>query len=90
MVRILRDFTQGDCEQYINRMDKLNSDLDKLLNGAPQTAVVEVNNLRRVDVAKHYQRVREHAITLHGALEEKLQIPSCPCEVCPPLFPVLT
>ena len=79
MLGILLNFTQEHREQYLKRIEKLNSNLHQLVNG---TAAVEAHKSRKVNVARQFQRVREHATTLYGALKEKLQISSCPCEVC--------
>ena len=79
MFTILRHFIKEDREKCIERIRRLNSDLDKLVNGAPPIAVIEPQKL---DAAKHYQRVRKRAVTLYGALKERLQITSCLCKVC--------
>ena len=78
MFGILRHFTKEDREQYIERIHRLNFNLDKLVNGAPQIAAA--NKFRNVNVAPHYQRVRKHAIVLYDALKEKLS--RCHCKVC--------
>ena len=73
---MLRDFTQEDRKFYIERIHRLNSNLHKLVTGASQKAIV------RVDVAVHYQRIREQAIILYDSLKEKLKISRCHCKVC--------
>ena len=82
MLGMLRDFTQEDRAKYLERLDTLNSNLDKLVNGAPPRFSAEANKSRKVNVARQYLRVREHAITLYGALKERLQISSCPSCLC--------
>lgn len=83
MFTMLRHFRKEDRKQYIDRIHRLNSNLDKLVNGVPQPPAVEVNKQQGVNVAEHYQRVRRHAIILYGALKERLQISSsCLCKVC--------
>lgn len=78
MFIMLRHFKRKDREQCIERIHRLNSNLNMLVNGA---AALEANKLRK-DVARHYQRVRKHAIILYSALKERLQISSCQCKVC--------
>ena len=78
--RILQHFTKEDREQYIERIHRLNFNLDKLVNGALHTAVAEANKPPKVNVAVHYQRVRNHAIILYGAIKERLS--GCLCKVC--------
>ena len=82
MFGMLRNFTREDRDQYIERIHRLNINLNMLVNGAPPTVAVEANKLKKVNVARHYQRARKHAIILYGALKERLQISSCTCEVC--------
>ena len=79
---MLKYFRKEDREHCIERIHRLNFNLDKLVNGAPIIAAVEVDEPQRASVARHYQRVRNHAITLYGALKERLQVSSCLCEVC--------
>lgn len=81
MFGMLRNFTREDRDQYIERIHRLNINLNMLVNGAPPTVAVEANKLKKVNVARHYQRARKHAIILYGALKERLQISSCPCKV---------
>ena len=81
MFIMLRHFKKRDREDYIDRIHRLNSNLHKLVIGAPQTAADEVNKVRK-DVVGHYQRVRKHAISLYDALKERSQTSSCPCQVC--------
>lgn len=86
MFGMLRNFTKEDREQYIERIHRLNFNLDKLVNGAPQTAAVAKNeSLNEVNFAGYYQQVRNHAINLYDALKERLQISSCHCKVYGPL-----
>lgn len=75
---MLRDFTQEDRKSYIERINRLNSNLFKLVIGAPrkQKAIV------KADVAVHYQRIREQAMILYDSLKEKLKISHCHCKVC--------
>lgn len=80
MYTMLKHFKKKDREQYIERIHRLNDNLHKLVVGAPQTTV-EVNKHRK-GVAGHFQQVRKHAITLYGALKEKLQSSTCHCTVC--------
>ena len=75
---MLRHFTAEDREQCIKRISRLNVNLDRLVNGAPQ---VEANKLNKVNAARHYQRVRRHAIILYSSLKERLQKSSCHCTV---------
>ena len=81
MFTMLRYFKTEDRQQCVERIHRLNFNLDKLVNGAPQTAAVGKNKLRTVNIG-HYQQVRRHAIILYGALKERLQISSCLCKVC--------
>lgn len=81
MFIMLRHFKSKDRKQCIERIHRLNFNLDKLVNGAQKAAALEANKLRK-DVARHYQRVRKHAIILYSALKERLQISSCQCKVC--------
>ena len=82
MFTMIRYFRKEDRNQYIDRIHRLNSNLDKLVNGIPQPPAVEVNKQQGGNVAEHYQRVRRHAIILYGALKERLQVSSCLCKVC--------
>ena len=81
MVTMLKHFKKTDCEQCLERINRLNSNLGRLVNGAPQIAAVEASQFQK-DAVGHYQRVRKQAIILYGALKERLQISSCTCEVC--------
>lgn len=84
MLTMLRHFTTKDREEYVERIFRLNFNLDKLVNGVPPTATVQHQN---VEVARHYQQVRKHAITLHSSLKENLVTSSCYCQVCSPILP---
>lgn len=77
MFTMLQNFSKADREQYIERIHRLNFNLDKLVKGAP---VAEANKPPKVNVAVHYQRVRNHAIILYGAIKERLS--GCLCKVC--------
>lgn len=82
MFTMLKHFSKEDRDQWIDRIHRLNSSLYKLVNGAPPITAVETNIPHAANVARHYQRVRNHAMTLYGALKEKLQVTSCRCKVC--------
>lgn len=82
MLSILKSFNQVDRKECMDRIDKLNSNLYKLVNGAPQTTAVESTIPHAANVTGHYQRVRNHAMILYDALKEKLQGTSCLCKVC--------
>lgn len=82
MFRVLQHFTKEDRVQCITRLHRLNRNLRELVDGAPQTAVVEANKFPKFNVAGHYQRVRKHAIMLYDSLKEKLQKSHCLCKVC--------
>lgn len=75
-------FGAKEREQRIERIHRLNQNLSMIVNGAPPQGTVE--GKPRKGVAGQYQRVRNHAITLYGALKEKFQTSSCSCNVCTP------
>ena len=82
MFGMLRNFTVEYREQCIERLHRLNFNLDKLVNAAPQrAAVAKSGSPKEVNLAGYYQRVRNHAINLYDALKERLQISSCHCKV---------
>ena len=73
-------FQKGDRVETIERIHRINTNLNRLVNGAPQTPTVKADKLQK-DVTRNYQRVRKHAMTLYGALKDRLQISSCLCKV---------
>ena len=83
---MLLHFKTEDRRQCVERIHRLNTNLGKLVNGAPQTVTVGKNKPQTVNIG-HYKQVRRHAIFLYGALKERLQISSCLCKVCLPMRP---
>ena len=80
MFIMFQHFKKKDRDECIERIHRINTNLGRLVNGAPQTPTVKANKLQK-DVTRHYQRVRKHAVILYGALKERLQISSCLCKV---------
>ena len=74
-------FKKKDRDECIDRIHRINTNLQRIMNGAPQTATVKANKLQK-EVTRHYQRVRTHAIILYEALREGLRMSRCPCKVC--------
>ena len=49
MFRMLQHFTKEDREQYIECIQRMNVNLDKLLNGTQETAAVEDRKSTRLN-----------------------------------------
>ncbi|RPB29196.1 hypothetical protein L211DRAFT_817538 [Terfezia boudieri ATCC MYA-4762] len=82
MLRILRDFTPEYRQEQIDHINRLNSNLDKLVHGVPATLVPEINRTCGTGIPEQYKQVRKHAMTVFHILKEKLQSSiSCPCKV---------
>ena len=82
MFSMVKNFSREDRKECIDHIHRLNSSLYKLVNGAPPTTAVESTIPHAAIVTGHYHRVRDHAVSLYGALKEKLQGTSCHCAVC--------
>ena len=83
MLRILRDFTPEYRQEQIDHINRLNSNLDKLVHGVPPTLIPEIRRATGTDIPEQYKQVRKHAVAIFRILEEKLQSStSCPCKVC--------
>ena len=87
MLRVLRDFTKEYREAQKERIHRLNSNLDKLVNGTPPVVNAQLRRNKSSQVS-YSNRVRKHAMMLYSILREKLQAPTCPCKVCAlPVYP---
>ena len=75
MYIMFQRFQKNDRVETIVRIHRINTNLNRLVT---QTPIVKVDKL----VTRNYQRVRKHAMTVYGALKDRLQISSCLCKVC--------
>lgn len=80
MFIMFQHFKKKTRDECIDRIHRINTNLERIMNGAPQTSTVKANKLQK-DVTRHYQRVRTHAIILYEALSEGLRMSRCPCKV---------
>lgn len=78
---MFQHFQKKDRDETTERIIRITTNLDRLVNGALQTPTVKADKLQK-DATRNYQRVRKHAMTLYGALKDRLQISSCRCKVC--------
>ena len=78
---MFRHFKGQDRGECIERMRRLNYNLNMLVNGAQLIAPAETN-IPPKNVARHCERVREHAIILYRALQDMVQTTRCSCDVC--------
>ncbi|KAF8424837.1 hypothetical protein EV426DRAFT_597389 [Tirmania nivea] len=82
MLRVLRDFTPEYRQEQIDQINRLNSNLDKLVNGIPPTLIPEIKRVYGTDIPGQYKHVRKHAVMILRILKEKLQSStSCHCKV---------
>lgn len=82
MLLAFRDFAPEDLQKQIDEINRLNSNLDKLVHGVPATLIPEFKQCG-TDIPEQYKQVRNHAVTIFRILKEKLQSStSCPCKVC--------
>lgn len=83
----MKRFTYVALEEYrktqLGRIEKMNADIDKLVNGSPRPIAPQgvPSKVTAAAAAEYYKRVRDSAVSLYGVLKDRFQAPGCSCQL---------
>lgn len=81
--RIRLVLSKAEYKEQLNQISKINSDLQSLTGQTNASDITFPNTAtaQATTSVKNYKRVRDHAMSLHRVLKEKLQpiVPFCQC-----------